>query len=69
MLSYTNSVSCSVSENKNEYVLMFRQVHPVVDSKGKVVETNDDLIAEIVMNSDTAIGLKDMLNRMIPASE
>lgn len=69
MLSYTNSVSCSISENKNEYVLMFRQVHPVVDSKGNVTDTIDDLIAEVVMNRDTATGLKEMLNRMIPASE
>lgn len=69
MLSYSNSVSCSISENKNEYVLMFRQVHPVVDSKGNVTDTIDDLIAEVVMNRDTAIGLRDLLNRMIPASE
>ena len=69
MLSYSNSISCSSNENKNEFILTFRQVHPVVDLKGNITETAEELVSEIVLNRDVALGLKLMLDRFLTSAE
>lgn len=61
MLNYVNSVSCSANPNNNEFILGFRQIHPVVDSTGAIVENHDDLLCEAVLNRDTALALLNML--------
>ena len=61
MLNYVNAISCSVSDNKNEYVLTFRQLHPSIDSEGKVTDTIVDTVSEIVLNHDTAVALHKLL--------
>lgn len=62
MLNYSNFVSCSVSENKNEFILIFRQLAPVLDAEGKFIESAANTLSEIVMNRDTAVALSKLLN-------
>lgn len=60
MLSYVNVVSCSVSNDGNEIVLEFKQRSPVID--GSTVENvHIEDVANIVMNADSARGLRDIL--------
>ncbi len=72
MLNYVNSLSCSASENKNEFFLTFRQLHPIIASDGTVKETAEDLVSELVMNRDLAIALNRILSTAlgdIPSAE
>lgn len=63
MLNYVNSVSCTTSENKKEFILTFRQIHPVIGSDGTIGENAEDLVSEIVMNEDLALALKSILDK------
>lgn len=65
MLNYVNSVSCSTNENQNEFILTFRQVHPVITSDGQIKENAEDVVSEIVMNRDFAVALKAILDKTI----
>lgn len=66
MLSYANAASFSISDNKNEFILTFRQVHPVIEPDGKPKETASDVVSEIVMNLDMALALKGLLDNAFP---
>lgn len=65
MLNYINSVSCSANPNNNEFILGFRQIHPVVDSTGAIVENHDELLSEVVLNRDTARALLNLLANVL----
>lgn len=62
MLNYVNSVSCTVSENKNEFILTFRQLHPIIGADGNVKERAEDVVSELVMNHELALALKTILD-------
>lgn len=66
MLNYVNSVSCTTNENKNEFILTFRQVHPIVGADGAIKEKAEELVSEIVMNHELALALKGILEQVLP---
>ena len=65
MLNYVNSVSCTTNENKSEFILTFRQIHPVISADGKIKDNADDVVSEIIMNHELAIALKNMLEGVV----
>lgn len=65
MLNYVNSVSCTTSENKKEFIFTFRQIHPVIGSDGIIKENAEELVSEIVMNEELALALKAILDKSL----
>lgn len=65
MLNYVNSVSCTTNENKNEFILTFRQIHPFVGADGTIKENVETVVSEIVMNHDLAVGLKGLIDKVL----
>ena len=66
-MNYVNSITCSVSDNRNEFSLVFRQLRPLVSSDGKLSGNAEETISELVMNRDTAIALKTILDGALSA--
>ncbi len=67
MLNYANSVSCSTSGSKNEFILTFRQIHPVIAADGTSNTNAEEMVAEIVMNHEMAAALKTILEGALSA--
>ncbi len=65
MLNYVNSISCTTNDNKNEFILTFRQIHPFISADGKIKENIEDVVSEIVMNHELAVALKGLLDGIL----
>lgn len=65
MLIYSNSFSLSVSDNKNECILSFKQNYPNLGDKGEVKNILTETIAEIALNKDGAVALCSLLNNAL----
>lgn len=61
MYIYANGFTIAVSENKNEYMLSFRQIHPSIDPQGNVKENISESVADVVMSKDGFIALCTLL--------
>lgn len=62
MLNYVNSISCSVNDNRNEFVLAFRQLYPVLAADGTIKESGEVLVSELVMGRELVDALRRILD-------
>ena len=61
MLQYANGFSASVNDSKNEFMIFFKQRAPVIGDDGSLVNTVSEDVAEVVMNKDSFLALRQLL--------
>ena len=64
MFQYCNSFSYSSNPEIGEFLLTFRQQHPVLDNDGNVKEIATEPVASIVINRMGLEALKQLLNQI-----
>lgn len=65
MLTYANSFSCSVNQNKTEYILTMRQISPEIGEDGKLAKLKTETVSQFVLNVESAVSLCALLNAVI----
>lgn len=65
MLTYANSFSCSVNQNKTEYILTMRQISPEIGEDGKLSKLKAETISQFALNAEGAASLCALLSAVI----
>lgn len=68
MMNYTNRFSCSVNNNKTEFIFTFYQDQPIINAKGEVESVNTEEATSVVMTTDLAHKMKEHIERLLGPS-
>ena len=65
MTIYTNGFRCARNDISGEMIISFTQDIPVFDDAGAISGANRQEVATLVMNSDVALGLAQLITNII----
>lgn len=69
MNTYSNGFSYAVNPGRNEFILNFMQDHPKFDFDGKLLGTERELVAALVMPIEVAVDLSEAIAEMTSLSD
>lgn len=65
MINYANNFAVSASDNKNEFILFFRQTSPVVETDGTVSRVEMEEVSRIVLNKDGLKAFRQLIDGVV----
>jgi len=67
MIIYTNGFRCARNDLSGEMIISFTQDIPTFDDTGAISGANREEVATLVMNSELALGLAQLINNIVTA--
>lgn len=64
MINYANNFAVSASDNKNEFILFFRQNSPVVEADATVSRVETEEVSRIVLNKDGLRAFRQLIDNL-----
>ena len=65
MVNYANNFAVSASDNKNEFILLFRQSTPIIETDGTISRIEVEEISRIVLNKDGLKAFRQLVDGIV----